>query len=88
MHSFNLDCGESSFSGREGLVTSPESTLSYPHDLSCTYSIDIGRNNSVLLKFLNFDLESSTHYHDYNYDDTDNNDNICTRDWLTVSGNY
>ena len=68
-----VDCGNTSFSGSEGVITSPNFPLPYPHNISCTYSIDVSGNNSVLLKFLNFDLEAPGFLE------------RCRHDWLTVS---
>ena len=64
-------CGETVFSGLNGILTSPNYPFPYPHNMSCKYSIDVGRNSSALLKLKVFDLERP--------DSAD----IC-KDWLMV----
>jgi len=65
--------GYNFFSGPTGVVISPNFPLPYPSNTNCKYSIDIGRSNSVQLKFKHFELEApkATGY--------------CANDWLTVS---
>src|SRR5678815_4249906 len=70
------ECGNTSFSGPNGFITSPRFPLSYPHNLNCLYSITGGQRKTISLSFLSFDLEGTASA--YSMDS-------CTSDWLTVS---
>src|SRR6218665_2248753 len=67
------DCRETSFTDRNGVLVSPNFPLSYPININCTYAIDVGRNNSVQLKFKYFELQAPRSM------------GYCANDWLTVS---
>ena len=70
------ECGNTSFSGPSGVITSPQFPLSYAHNLNCLYSITGGQQNSIFLSVLLLSLEG-----------TSNTLSIdsCDHDWLKVS---
>ena len=72
----NGECGNTSFTGTTGVITSPKFPQAYPHGLNCVYSIDVGLVETFSLLFLSFHLEGTSN--------TYSPDN-CPHDWLTVS---
>jgi len=70
------ECGNTSFTGPTGVITSPKYPLTYPHGLNCTYSIEVDRTKTISFDFLSFELEGSIY---------SSMTEICNHDWLTVS---
>ena len=71
------DCGNTSFSGPNGVITSPLLPLSYPHDLDCLYSITGVQSNAIALSFLSFSLDGRSRTVGTDY---------CFNDYVTVCG--
>lgn len=72
----NEECGNTSFTGATAVVTSPRFPASYPHNLICFYSIEVGPMKTISLDFLSFNLEGTSKTPAYD---------SCIHDWLTVS---
>lgn len=67
-----LGCGDTWFSGSNGVIISPYFPLPFPDKINCKYSINIGQSNSVQLKFKHFHLK---------WPESTSN---CPHQWLTV----
>lgn len=71
------ECGNTTFSGPNGIIASPQFPLTYPHNLNCLYSITGGQKKAISLSFLSFRLDGRSNMNT-RYDDH------CYGDWLTV----
>ena len=70
------DCGNTSFTYINGVISSPRYPLTYPPSLNCIYSIDVGRTKTITLYFLSFNLDGRSSKYGADY---------CIHDWLKVS---
>ncbi|XP_072431088.1 cubilin [Chiloscyllium punctatum] len=53
-----ISCGDS-FQGSSGVISSPTYSCIENHIINCTYSITVGKNRIVKLKFSEFDIDAS-----------------------------
>ncbi len=55
-------CGEGSYNGPSGVITSPNYPDNYPNNLKCQYYIIASAESSISIIFEHFDLEDDKDY--------------------------